>query len=311
MGMDTRAGSTPTLMVTGPSGQIGYELLSALAGLGRVVSVPRSALNLADSDAICTAIRTIRPTIVINAAAYTAVDRAESESQIAMVVNGTAPGVLAEEVSRVGGAIVHYSTDYVFDGMANRPLRETDPIGPVNEYGLTKLAGERAIAASGAPHLVFRTSWIYSERGQNFVRTILRLAGERDELRVVDDQHGTPTSAGMVARVTAIVLGVIFDEGGIGALKERGGTYHLTAAGETTWYDFARAILGLAPPSAEGRAPKVVPIPSEQYPTPAARPHYSVLDCGKLDRAFGVTREPWQAALGPIVARLSPRMAAT
>lgn len=286
------------ILLTGPNGQVGWELQRTLAPLGPVVAVGRDRLDLASPDSIRAAIRDIEPGLVVNAAAYTAVDRAEEEQTLAMAVNGEAPGILAEEAKRAGVALIHYSTDYVFDGTASRPYRETDPANPVSTYGRGKLAGEQAVAAVGGAYLILRTAWVYSLRGGNFLLTMRRLAGERAELRVVDDQHGSPTWARAIAEATALILAQCGAADGPGELTERGGLYHLTAAGETTWHGFAEAIVGSMRAAGEPVACKrVLPIPTADYPTPARRPASSVLDCGKLESAFGIRLPDWEDQL--------------
>jgi dTDP-4-dehydrorhamnose reductase len=279
------------ILVTGANGQIGAELVPLLARVAPVVALDRAALDLASPDAIVAKLRATRPAIVVNAAAYTAVDRAESERDRAFAVNAVAPGVLAEEAKRTGALLVHYSTDYVFDGDARQPYDEESPTAPLSVYGASKLAGERAIQASGADALVFRTSWVYGLTGANFLRTIRRLATERDELRIVDDQTGVPNWSRSIARATSRVLAE-----GQAALRERCGLYHLSARGSTTWFGFARAILG------EGARPLVVPIPTSAYPTPARRPAYGVLATAKFERTFGFTLPDWRADLAACLA---------
>jgi dTDP-4-dehydrorhamnose reductase len=274
------------ILVTGASGQVGAELVPLLAPLGRVVAVDRAGLDLASPDAIVAKMREIAPAIVVNAAAYTAVDRAERERDLAFAVNATAPGVIAEEAKRLGALVVHYSTDYVFDGSATQPYAEDAPTGPLSVYGESKLAGERAVRASGADALVFRTSWVYGHSGANFLLTIRRLAAEREELRIVDDQTGVPNWSRAIARATARVL-----VEGRDALRERCGLYHLSSRGSTTWYGFARAILG------DVSRPRVVPIATREYPTPARRPAYGVLATDKFERAFGFALPEWREAL--------------
>lgn len=290
------------ILLLGNTGQVGSELVRALAPLGAVQALDRAALDLADPDAIRQAVRDSDPSLIVNAAAYTAVDQAESEPELAMAVNGIAPGILAEEAAGRGIALVHYSTDYVFDGAADRPYREDDPTGPINAYGRTKLAGEQAVRAGGAAHLILRSSWIYAKTGRNFLTTMQRLAAERDELTVVDDQLGNPTWARAIADATALVLRRLGQPGDAGAMAERGGLYHLAAGGQTSWAGFAAAIIehGHARALAGRPAPKakrVKPIPTTDYPTPAARPAYSVLDCGKLRAQFGIGLLDWHTAL--------------
>jgi dTDP-4-dehydrorhamnose reductase len=293
-----------TILLTGASGQVGWELRRALAPMGRVVAPSSAELDLADPDAIRRIAREVRPHMIVNPAAYTAVDKAESEPELAMAVNGIAPGVLAEEAKRMHAMLVHYSTDYVFDGSKSGPYREIDPASPPSSYGRSKLAGEEAIRAVGLPHLIFRTSWVYGARGKNFMRTILRLAHERESLKVVDDQIGAPTWSRMIAQATALALTH-------GDLHATAGTYHLTCAGSTSWHGFARAIvqefrsrsaapqLRLAPDAIEA-------IPSEQYPTPAKRPDNSVLDNAKLAKTFGLELPDWRGCLEMVLDEATP-----
>jgi dTDP-4-dehydrorhamnose reductase len=275
-----------TILVTGSNGQLGAELAVALAPLGRVVATGHAELDLADADAIVATVRSIKPALVVNAAAYTAVDQAEKEEAIARAVNSIAPGILADEAKRAGAALIHYSTDYVFDGRATTPYDEDAPVNPMSAYGRTKLEGERAVAASGADALVLRTSWVYGRRGRNFLTTMQRLAGERDEIRVVDDQTGAPNWARELARSTARIVAR-----GLPWVAERRGLYHLTARGATTWYGFARAILADVP------RVRIVPITTAEYPTPARRPHWSVLDTARFERTFGFALPDWHASL--------------
>lgn len=274
------------ILVTGARGQVGSELVPLLRRAATVVAVDRGELDLADPDAIVATMRSVRPSIVVNAAAYTAVDLAERERDAAFAVNAAAPRVIAEEARRQRALLVHYSTDYVFDGSAAAPYAEDDATAPLSIYGASKLEGERAIAASGADALVFRTSWIYGLSGKNFLLTVRRLAAERDELRIVDDQRGVPNWSRELARATARILAA-----GADALRDRSGLYHLSSRGDTTWYGFARAVLGDAP------RPRVVPIATADYPTPARRPSYGVLSTAKFERCFGFALPHWQAAL--------------
>lgn len=293
--MNGGAPQAPILLL-GASGQVGSELAAVLAPFGPIVAPARADLDLADTAAIRAAVRGCRPRLIVNAAADTAVDGAESAWERALAINATAPAVLADEAKRVGAALVHYSTDYVFDGEGGRPYREDDPVRPVNAYGRSKLAGEQAIAASGVRHLIFRTAWVYGRRGRNFLLTIERLAGERDELRIVADQTGAPTPAPLIAAATALVLAATRHGDGWDALAERGGLYHLTAAGETTWCGFAEAIVAALPAAADGRRARVVPIATAEYPTPARRPAYSVLANDRLAAAFGLRLPDWRDA---------------
>ncbi|WP_342117181.1 dTDP-4-dehydrorhamnose reductase [Pseudoduganella sp. OTU4001] len=278
------------ILLTGASGQVGYELERSLQGLGEVVAVDRSRMALDNLDQVRSVIREVKPQLIVNPAAYTAVDKAESEPQLAHRINAEAPGVMAEEAKRLGAALVHYSTDYVFPGNQPGARREGDATGPANVYGASKLAGEQAIAASGVPHLIFRTSWVYGMRGKNFLLTMLRLAQERDELRVVADQHGAPTWSRTIADTTALVLAQARGPGE-GWWQDHGGIYHLASQGETTWHGFTQAILAQA-----GIDCRVLPITSAEYPVPAKRPEFSVLDSGKLMSQF-CNLPSWQEAL--------------
>jgi dTDP-4-dehydrorhamnose reductase len=285
------------VLLAGRNGQVGWELERSLAPLGEVVALDRAGMDLADPDSIVKAIRGARPDVIVNAAAYTAVDRAESEPDLAMRINGVAPGIIAGEAARSGALVVHYSTDYVFDGAKAAPYREDDATGPASAYGRTKLAGEEAVRAAGAPHLIFRTSWVYCARGSNFLLTMLRLAGERSELRIVDDQVGAPTWARSIAQLTARALGA--GGAGPGPAREKSGVYHLAAAGAVSWFGFAQAIFAQAGARrAEFRTPALTPIPTSQYPLPARRPSNSRLDTSKLAAAFGLTPPGWEVMLG-------------
>jgi dTDP-4-dehydrorhamnose reductase len=277
---------SPTILVTGARGQLGCELAVALAELGNVIALDRSRLDLADRDSIVKIVRSTAPALIVNAGAYTAVDRAEQERDVAFAVNGNAPAILAEEAKRLNAVVIHYSTDYVFDGMQRMPYDENVLPNPVNAYGESKLAGERAIAASGASAIVLRTSWVYSLRGSNFLLTIRRLASERDELRVVADQTGVPNWARSVANATATLVGR-----GIPYLAERAGLYHMSSRGHTTWYEFAQAIVG------ERTRARIVPITTAEYPTPARRPAYGVLNTAKFEQTFELTLPHWATAL--------------
>ena len=284
------------ILLTGKNGQVGWELQRALAPLGEVIALGRERMDLSSPDVICAAIRDARPEVIVNAAAYTAVDRAETEQDLALRINGAAPGIMAEEAKRAGALLVHYSTDYVFDGAKDGWYVEGDRPNPLNAYGRSKLAGEEAIRGSGCHHLIFRTSWVYAARGSNFARTMLRLAGERPELRVVDDQVGAPTWARSIAEWTARALGT--GQEGLAAARERSGLYHMTAAGAVSWHGFARALFEEAARQLPGfRAPALVPIPASQYPLPARRPANSRLSCARFTGAFGLTQPPWEEAL--------------
>lgn len=281
------------ILITGANGQVGWELQRTLAPLGEVVALGREALDLSNADAIRHTVRQIAPELIVNAAAYTAVDKAEEECKSAQAVNGIAPGVLAEEAKSLNAALVHYSTDYVFDGLKGAPYEEIDAPHPLSVYGETKLAGEKAIAAVGAPYLILRTSWVYGARGKNFLRTILRLANERDEVRVVDDQLGAPTWSRMIAVATSAILAQCLHKGMVaGVLAEKGGLYHLTAAGQTSWFGFASEIVKHA-----DKHPRMTPITTAEYPLPAPRPAYSVMSNAKLARVFGIRLPDWNASL--------------
>ena len=278
------------ILLLGKNGQIGWELQRTLAPLGEVIAIGHKELDLTDERAIRRAVRSTNPNLIINAAAYTAVDKAESEPELAMAINGTAPGILAEEAALLRAALIHYSTDYVFDGTKTTPYTEGDTPNPINTYGITKLAGEEAIIATEANHLIFRTSWAYGLRGSNFLRTILRLAAEKDELSIVNDQIGAPTWSRMIAEATA--LAIIFDRTG----KTLQGMYNLTAAGQTSWYGFAEAILTFTMP-AGGTTPKLKAISTAEYKAAAARPKYSGLNCSALEEAAALKLPHWRSSL--------------
>ena len=286
------------ILLTGKNGQVGGELQHILSELGETTATSRSELDLSDPDQIRNTVRHFRPELIVNAGAYTAVDKAESEPEIARAVNGIAPGILAEEARTVGATLIHYSTDYVYSGEARaRPYLETDPTDPASVYGKTKLEGDLAIEESGVPHLIFRTSWIYGLEGKNFLRTILQLAGEQEELRVVDDQIGTPTWCRSIAESTGKIVGQLLKRGGSsfpGTVAEVSGVYHMTCGGRTSWHGFAKSILDLADPIPQSQ---LVSIPTKDYPTPACRPAYSVLSNTKLKATFGIALPDWEEAL--------------
>ncbi|WP_081067573.1 dTDP-4-dehydrorhamnose reductase [Burkholderia stagnalis] len=295
----------PTILVTGTTGQVGFELLSCLQGLGTVVAADRSRLDLSNFDQIRQVIRSTRPSIVINPAAYTAVDQAESDAALAQRINGEAPGIIAEEVRRVGGVVIHYSTDYVFDGSKlDGSYDEDEATNPLNVYGATKLAGERALAQVGCPYFVFRTSWVYGVRGRNFLRTMLRLAEERSELRIVADQVGAPTWCGTVAAITShvVALGLLEHRADHDWWAERSGVYHLATSGATTWAGFAEAIFEMALPQ---RQMSVARITSDEFPARAKRPKNSRLSNAKLTNTFGITPPNWRSALETCIAYLN------
>ncbi len=295
------------LLVTGSTGQIGWQLQRTLAPLGEVIPCTRAELDLADPEAATKSVRDLAPDIVVNAAAYTAVDKAESESELAHIVNAAAPGRIAEALAATGGLLIQYSTDYVFDGAKTGPYKETDPTAPLNVYGRTKLEGERLIAASGCAYVILRTTWVYDTRGKNFLRTVLRLARERQELRMVGDQHGAPTWARAIAEATSQIAAKCAQERNATGWGF-GGIFHLSAAGQTTWAGFAQQILeeydSLASwPADTGEfgsplLPKrVVTITSDQFKAAARRPHNSMLSNAKLLSTFGLQLPDWQAQL--------------
>lgn len=285
------------ILVTGRTGQVGWELRRTLAPLGEVIALDRDDADLTKPETLASLVASIRPQVVVNAAAYTAVDNAESDEARAMVVNSDAAGALAEAARKQNALFIHYSTDYVFDGFSQRPYLETDPVAPLNAYGRTKLAGERAIAAVGGDWLTLRTSWVYGIRGRNFLRTILRLASERETLHVVADQTGTPTTARVIADLTAHVIAHAQRERQAGQFGS--GLFHMTAAGATTWYGFASSIVDAARAwgTMEVKSTVVEPIGSHAYPTPARRPQYSLLDNSAFDKRFGLHRIDWRDAL--------------
>jgi len=301
----------PTILLTGKTGQVGSELYRLLPQFGDVIAPDRHEMELLDSAQIREIVRNARPHIIVNAAAYTAVDAAETDEARAYAVNAEAPAALAEEAKNCGAPLIHYSTDYVFDGTKESPYEEGDPTNPLNVYGKTKLAGEEAIRKSGVPHLILRTSWVYATRGKNFLLTILRLATEREELKIVCDQTGSPTRARDIAAATTQILKMADEAQGLApALTKITGTYHMTAGGQTTWYDFAKAILECAGEASrqlpwfvaatQGRlliTRRVVPITAEEYRSPTRRPPYSVLSNVRLARTFRLTLPSWRAQL--------------
>ena len=276
----------PTILVTGSTGQLGFELARLLPRYGDVIAADRARLDLANPDSVVAAVRGAKPDLIVNAGAYTGVDLAEKEAEEAAAINARAPGILAEEAKRIGAVLIHYSTDYVFDGTRTTPYPETAPTSPLNVYGATKLDGERAIAAIGGGALIFRTSWVYGMRGKNFLLTIRRLAEERDELRIVSDQIGVPNWCRSLAEATARLA-----NGRPSALADRAGVYHLSATGEASWYDFARAIVGNV------TTPRIIPIATVDYPLPARRPAYGVLDTALFRATFGFALSDWRDGL--------------
>ena len=296
------------LLLLGKNGQVGWELQRSLSVLGDVVALDRDSQDhcgdLTKLDALALTVRRLRPDIIVNAAAYTAVDKAESEPELAHAVNALAPEVLAREAQHLGAWLLHYSTDYVFDGSGKRPWLETDATGPLNVYGRTKLEGERRIAAQCERHLILRTSWVYSARGGNFIRTMLRLAQDRARLTVIDDQHGAPTSAELLADVAAHVVRQVTVSP---ARKDLAGIYHLAAAGETTWHGYATHVLQqarLLQPTIRMVATGVDPVASEAFATAARRPLNSRLDTAKIQAAFGLSLPPWQQGVDRVLAEI-------
>jgi dTDP-4-dehydrorhamnose reductase len=303
------------ILLLGANGQVGFELQRSLAPLGDVVPATRSgslpgalpceSVDLYDAASLRALCDRVAPQLIVNAAAHTAVDRAEDEEALAQQANGEAPGVLGEWASAHGAAVVHYSTDYVFDGQGQRPYREDDTTAPLGAYGRSKLAGEHALAASGAPFLNFRTAWVYAARGGNFLRTMLRLARERDRLSIVADQHGAPTPARLIAQTTACALARWFSQ----SQDERrawSGHYHLVSSGECSWHEFANEIFTLAKSAGLlERIPEVAAIATSDYPTKARRPAYSVLDTHKLQNRFGLALPHWRQGLRDVIGELA------
>jgi dTDP-4-dehydrorhamnose reductase len=286
------------ILLLGKGGQVGWELQRSLSVLGQVTALDFDSTehcgDFSNPAGLADTVRALRPEIIVNAAAHTAVDKAESEPDFARTLNATAPGVLAQEAARLGAWLVHYSTDYVFDGSGTRPWVEDDTTGPLSVYGRTKLDGERAIQASGCRHLIFRTSWVYAARGGNFAKTMLCLAGERERLTVIDDQCGAPTGADLIADVTAHAIRQTLHT------PQLGGLYHLAAAGETTWNGYARFVLDTAralKPDVSLKAQEVAPVPTSAFPTPAQRPLNPRLDTGRLRDTFRLTLPDWQTGV--------------
>jgi dTDP-4-dehydrorhamnose reductase len=283
----------PKILLLGKNGQVGWELQRTLAPLGQVWALDYPEVDFAEGAALRKLVLGHQPQIVVNACAYTAVDKAETEPERAMLINGLAPGVLAEAAKQLGALLVHYSTDYVFDGTKRTPYVETDVTNPLSAYGRTKLAGDQAIQQVGCNHLIFRLCWVYGARGQNFMLTMTRLARERETLRVVADQIGSPTWSRMIAETTSLALKQVLS---LGEARESSGVYHLRAGGETNWHEFASRIIELMP-SAERKCKAVEAITTADYPTPAQRPAYSVMSCEKLRRTFGLVLPDWEQSL--------------
>jgi dTDP-4-dehydrorhamnose reductase len=291
------------ILLLGKNGQVGWELQRSLAPLGEVLALDRHSTDfcgdLSQPERLAQTVRAWRPDVVVNAAAHTAVDRAESEPELARCLNATAPAALAQAALETGAWLVHYSTDYVFNGQGDTPWQEGDATGPLSVYGQTKLEGERAIAASGCQHLVFRTSWVYAARGGNFAKTMLRLAAERERLTVIDDQHGAPTGADLIADVTAHAIRSALQN------SQLAGLYHLAAAGQTTWHGYASHVVAQArqvQPALGLKVTDIAPVPTTAFPTPAQRPRNSRLDTRKLQQAFGLVLPSWQQGVNRMLA---------
>ncbi|MGP8269412.1 MAG: dTDP-4-dehydrorhamnose reductase [Terracidiphilus sp.] len=293
----------PRILIVGNAGQVGVELQRCFAGVGEIVGVDRESVDLAQADQVRALVRRVEPKIILNAAAYTAVDRAESEPELAQAINAEAPRIMAEEAIRSDALLVHYSTDYVFDGAKQGPWIEQDTPAPLNVYGASKLAGEEAILQAGGKVLIFRTSWVYGPHGSNFLLTMLRLALQRDSLSIVSDQIGSPTTSIELARATHQIVSRVMT-GQFGSVQDWSGLYHMTCSGSTSWCGFAQAIFARAGKLLDGKLPVVTPITSEEYPTPAKRPRNSVLSNAKLEGCFGVQLAPWEAALDEVIQAL-------
>jgi dTDP-4-dehydrorhamnose reductase len=288
--------TNPRILIVGNAGQLGRELEKIFLGVGPIVGVDRESVDLADAGQTRELVRRAAPHIILNAAAYTAVDRAETERDLAYAINEQAPRILAEEALRRNALFVHYSTDYVFDGGKSSPWVETDAPNPLNAYGASKLAGERAVENTGGKFLIFRTSWVYGPHGNNFLLTMLRLARERDRLSIVDDQVGGPTTSIELARAThSIVTGIL--AGRFGTPEDWTGLYHMTCGGSVSWFGFAQAIFARAARLFDLKPPALTPITTKDYPTPAARPRNSVLSNAKLQARFDLELSPWESAL--------------
>ena len=294
----------PRILVIGALGQVGWELQRTLASLGSVTAIHRPDIDLASADSILSHVRQVKPAVIVNAAAYTAVDKAESEPEIAMAVNADAPRILAEAAKRIGAALVHYSTDYVFDGTKQGRYTETDTPNPLNVYGRSKLEGDRAIESVGGEFVIFRTTWVYGARGSNFLLTMLRLA-DKPELRIVDDQIGAPTTSECIAQATAEVLAQVLDPTSGKRLADLSGVYNLTCGGETSWFGFAKEIFARRTHATGTSVPRLIPISAAEYASPAKRPANSRLSGEKLDRTFGIRLPHWSDALARVMSQLS------
>ncbi|MGB4116697.1 MAG: dTDP-4-dehydrorhamnose reductase [Polaromonas sp.] len=295
------------ILLFGKNGQVGWELQRSLSPLGEVIALDRRSTelcgDLADLSGITETVRRVAPDVIVNAAAYTAVDKAESDAETAQILNAAAPGVLAEAANAVGAWLVHYSTDYVFDGSGSTPWLETDAAGPLNVYGQTKLEGEKLIASRCDKHLIFRTSWVYAARGGNFAKTMLRLAQERETLNVINDQFGAPTGADLIADVTAHAIVSVIRK------PDDAGVYHLAASGETTWFDYAKYVVDQsirAQTAPEIIVKKINPVTTSAFPTAAQRPHNSRLNTTKLQQTFALQLASWQQGVARMLAESQP-----
>lgn len=293
------------ILLLGCGGQVGWELQRSLAVLGRVTALDHDSRthcgDFANPQGVAETVRALRPQVIVNAAAHTAVDKAEGEPELARLLNASTPGVLAEEAARLKAWLIHYSTDYVFDGSGSTPWREDDAPAPLSVYGATKLEGEQLIRQSGCQHLILRTSWVYAARGGNFAKTMLRLGAERERLTVIDDQWGAPTGADLLADVTAHAIRHLQ------ARPQDGGLYHCVAGGEATWHSYAKYVFDQArqaSPAINLAVQEVAPVPTSSFPTPARRPHNSRLDTQKLQRTFGLTLPPWQQGVARMLAEI-------
>jgi dTDP-4-dehydrorhamnose reductase len=299
------------ILLTGVNGQVGGALLPLLKEMGDVVAPTRAELDLSDGDAVRAFVHEVKPRWIVNPAAYTAVDKAEKEPELAYSINAEAVKVLSEEAKVLGVPVISFSTDYVFRGDGTKPWVETDETGPLGVYGASKLAGEKALAASGAAHIVFRTSWVYGATGNNFLKTILRFAREREEMKVVADQYGAPTWSEDLARLTVHTISLLEDEAATSGqslaevVAAKGGVYHACDAGETTWFGFASEFVRLAQiAEPEQRFARLLPIPSSDYPTPAARPANSRLNCERLEKELGFAMPAWEASVAKVMEKI-------
>ena len=283
------------ILLLGKNGQVGWELARTLLPLGEVVALDRQQVDFTHIAALRQTIQTMQPDVIVNAVAYTAVDKAESERESAFLCNATAVDAIAQEAKKIGALLIHYSTDYIFDGTKNTPYLEDDLVNPLNVYGESKLAGEQAIIASGADYLILRTTWVFASRGQNFLKSILRLAAEREALNIVADQIGAPTWARVIAQTTAHIVQEVKQERA--AKKFVSGVFHLTSSGDTSWHGFAQKIVELASPHCPLKTQIIAPIPTSQYPTPAKRPLNSRLCTEKLTQRFGIVMPTWEVSL--------------